>query len=160
MSSCDFKMKERSRTHTNVHVDSAWPVNLRPDFVTDPSKLVKIADRPKVPTEGDDQVLDGMFGDRLIFMIELPEKRPMKALVKGNIQFGGVCLKITPGTRIKNRDEPSLVSLSTDPEGSIVNRFPGGGDRFGLAKHAPQQQAHQRSIAVGRIASMADRRSR
>src|SRR5437879_12436616 len=101
-------------------------------------------------------MLDGMFGDWLIFMVELSEKRPMKALVKGNIQFVRVCLEITPGTRIKNRDEPSLVSLSADPEGSIINRFPDGGDRFRLAKHAPQQQASQRSIAVGCVAPLTD----
>src|SRR6266496_3157228 len=93
--------------------------------------------RTKVLTKRDDEVLNGMFGDRLILMVELSEKRPMKALVKGNSQFVGICLEITPSTRIKNWDEPSLVSLSADPESSIIDRFPGGGDRFRLAKHAP-----------------------
>src|SRR5712691_3603030 len=96
--------------------------------------------RAKVLTKCDDEVLNGMFGDRLVLMVKLSEKRPMKALVKGNSQLVGICLEITPGTRIKNWDEPSLVSLAADPESSIIDRFPGGGDRFRLAKHAPQQQ--------------------
>ena len=93
--------------------------------------------RAKVLTKRDDEVLNGMFGDWLVLVVELSEKRPMKALVKRNSQFVGVGLEITPGTWIKNRDEPSLVSLSADPESSIIDRFPGGGDRFRLAKHAP-----------------------
>src|SRR5712692_532543 len=113
--------------------------------------------RAKVLTKRDDEMLNGMFGDWLVLVVELSEKRPMKALVKGNSQLVGICLEITPGTRIDDRDEPSFVSLSADPEGSIIDRFPGGGGRFRLAQHAPQQQAYQRSIAVGRVAPMTDR---
>lgn len=49
------------------------------------SVLAKMFSRQaKMLTKCNDEMFNGMFSDRVILMVELPEKRSMKAQVKGN----------------------------------------------------------------------------